>query len=102
MSKIVCKWRTNNNRYMVNPNGQVFQCCYLKKNFHKPDNEDYFIKGNHPWVDEYLDNEDDYNLDNRNLKDILDSDLFKKKLPDTCKNPDTAPYPCQRYCKVKT
>ena len=24
MSKIVCQWRENNNRYMVNPDGQVF------------------------------------------------------------------------------
>ena len=96
--KIVCQWRENNNRYMVNPDGQVFQCCFLKINF---DDEDYFIKGKHAWVDEYLDNKEKYNLKNRTMKEIVDDDLFAKKLPKTWVNIDTAPRPCQKYCKVK-
>ena len=96
--KIVCQWRENNNRYMVNPDGQVFQCCFLKINF---DDEDYFVKGKHAWVDEYLDNKEKYNLDNRTMKEIIDDDLFSKKLPESWVNVDTAPGPCQRYCKVK-
>ena len=98
MSKIVCQWRENNNRYMVNPDGQVFQCCFLKINF---DDEDYFVKGKHAWVDEYLDNKEKYNLKNRTMKEIVDDDLFAKKLPKTWVNIDTAPRPCQKYCKVK-
>ena len=96
--KIVCQWRENNNRYMVNPDGQVFQCCFLKINF---DDEDYFVKGKHAWVDEYLDNKEKYNLKNRTMKEIVDDDLFSKKLPKTWVNIDTAPRPCQKYCKVK-
>ena len=96
--KIVCQWRENNNRYMVNPDGQVFQCCFLKINF---DDEDYFVKGKHAWVDEYLDNKEKYNLKNRTMKEIVDDDLFAKKLPKTWLNIDTAPRPCQKYCKVK-
>ena len=96
--KIVCQWRENNNRYMVNPDGQVFQCCFLKINF---DDEDYFVKGKHAWVDEYLDNKEKYNLKNRIMKEIVDDDLFAKKLPKTWVNIDTAPRPCQKYCKVK-
>ena len=96
--KIVCQWRENNNRYMVNPDGQVFQCCFLKINF---DDEDYFVKGKHAWVDEYLDNKKKYNLNNRTMKEIVDDDLFAKKLPKTWVNIDTAPRPCQKYCKVK-
>ena len=96
--KIVCQWRENNNRYMVNPDGQVFQCCFLKINF---DDEDYFVKGKHAWVDEYLDNKEKYNLKNRTMKQIVDDDLFAKKLPKTWVNIDTAPRPCQKYCKVK-
>ena len=96
--KIVCQWRENNNRYMVNPDGQVFQCCFLKINF---DDEDYFVKGKHAWVDEYLDNKQKYNLKNRTMKEIVDDDLFAKKLPKTWVNIDTAPRPCQKYCKVK-
>ena len=96
--KIVCQWRENNNRYMVNPDGQVFQCCFLKINF---DDEDYFVKGKHAWVDEYLDNKEKYNLKNRTMKEIVDDDLFAKKLPNTWVNIDTAPRPCQKYCKVK-
>ena len=96
--KIVCQWRENNNRYMVNPDGQVFQCCFLKINF---DDEDYFVNGNHAWVDEYLDNKEKYNLKNRTMKEIVDDDLFAKKLPKTWVNIDTAPRPCQKYCKVK-
>ena len=96
--KIVCQWRENNNRYMVNPDGQVFQCCFLKINF---DDEDYFVKGKHAWVDEYLDNKEKYNLKYRTMKEIVDDDLFAKKLPKTWVNIDTAPRPCQKYCKVK-
>ena len=96
--KIVCQWRENNNRYMVNPDGQGFQCCFLKINF---DDEDYFVKGKHAWVDEYLDNKEKYNLKNRTMKEIVDDDLFAKKLPKTWVNIDTAPRPCQKYCKVK-
>ena len=96
--KIVCQWRENNNRYMVNPDGQVFQCCFLKINF---DDEDYFVKGKHASVDEYLDNKEKYNLENRTMNEIINDDLFAKKLPDSWKNPDAAPGPCQRYCKVK-
>ena len=96
--KIVCQWRENNNRYMVNPDGQVFQCCFLKINF---DDEDYFVKGKHAWVDEYLDNKEKYNLKNRTMKEIVDDDLFAKKLPKTWVNIDTAPRQCQKYCKVK-
>ena len=101
MSKIVCQWRENGNRYMVNPDGQVFQCCYLKRNLHKTDERDRFRKGSHPWVDEYLDNKEKYNLKNRTMKEIVDDDLFAKKLPKTWVNIDTAPRPCQKYCKVK-
>ena len=96
--KIVCQWREINDRYMVNPDGQVFQCCFLKINF---DDEDYFVKGKHAWVDEYLDNKEKYNLKNRTMKEIVDDDLFAKKLPKTWVNIDTAPRPCQKYCKVK-
>ena len=96
--KIVCQWRENNNRYMVNHDGQVFQCCFLKINI---DDEDYFVKGKHAWVDEYLDNKEKYNLKNRTMKEIVDDDLFAKKLPKTWVNIDTAPRPCQKYCKVK-
>ena len=96
--KIVCQWRETNNRYMVNPDGQVFQCCFLKINF---DDEDYFVKGKPAWVDEYLDNKEKYNLKNRTMKEIVDDDLFAKKLPKTWVNIDTAPRPCQKYCKVK-
>ena len=46
-------------------------------------------------------NKEKYNLENHSMKEIVDSELFSKKLPDSWKNPDTAPGPCQRYCKVK-
>jgi len=71
---------------------------FLKINF---DDEDYFVKGKHAWVDEYLDNKEKYNLKNRTMKEIVDDDLFAKKLPKTWVNIDTAPRPCQKYCKVK-
>ena len=42
-----------------------------------------------PWVDEYLDNKEKYNLKNRTMKEIVDDDLFAKKLPKTWVNIDT-------------
>ena len=98
---IICQWKKDN-RYLVNPDGQVYQCCYFKESLDLPKWQDLFQKGWHPWVDEYIDNKEKYNLDNSTIDEILNSDLFSKKLPDTWKDPDTAPPPCQKYCrKVK-
>ena len=41
------------------------------------------------------------NLKNNTLKTILNNEWFTKILPDSWKNPDTAPIACQRNCKVE-
>jgi len=97
MSKIVCKWKEMK-KCMINPNGQVFQCCYLKEDF-----------PNNTWREKWIHNDsvikkynfEENNLKNNTLKTILNNEWFTKILPDSWKNPDTAPIACQRNCKVE-
>ena len=64
--------------------------------------KDWSVKELQDWDDKICKiAKEKYNLENHSMKEIVDSELFAKKLPDTWKNPDTAPGPCQRYCKVK-
>ena len=97
MNKIVCKWREDK-RCLVNPDGQVFQCCYYKMHDHRKNS---FLKDEgHSVTIEYQKNYAKYNLKNASLKSILDSTWFSKTLPESWSNPDTAPYACQKNCKV--
>ena len=98
MDKIVCKWKSDD-RYMVNPDGQVYRCCFLKENYDRP-SDDYFSTDTHPWVVDYRENKELYNLDNYTIDEILNSELFSVRLPNTLKDPKKAPLPCQRHCII--
>ena len=95
MPKIICKWKELK-KCMINPDGQVFQCCYLKEDF--PINYFRTDRANDPVISKY--NREENNLKNHTLKNILNNEWFTKILPDSWKNPDTAPVACQNNCKV--
>ena len=96
MSKIICKWREAK-KVMIMADGQVFQCCYLKEDF--PVNHFRTDWKDDPVVSKY--NFEQNNLRNKRLKNILKNEWFTKILPDSWKNPDTAPVACQLNCKVE-
>ena len=95
MPKIICKWKELK-KCMINPDGQVFQCCHLKEDF--PINYFRTDRANDPVISKY--NREENNLKNHTLKNILNNEWFTKILPDSWKNPDTAPFACQNNCKV--
>ena len=80
--KIVCKWKKSG-QVLVNPDGQVWPCCYLASDqYGKPN------KAKHPLLTKYHDNKDKYNLENDSIKKIINHldiiykdmmSIFKKK-----------------------
>ena len=97
MTKIVCKWKKDD-KALVNPDGQVWPCCYLCNNQYNTTKTDVY---DHQVLKDYVINKDKYNLKNDTLKNILKSKWFTKDLPKSWENPNTAPDECQINCKVK-
>ena len=106
MVKIVCEW-AEKNKFLVNPDGQVWPCCYLanpafKRRVTREDiqtklTEDEWVilkKDDHPLMDKYIDNMDDLNINNKNIEEILTHEWFTKTLPNSwLSNP-------HRQCKI--
>jgi hypothetical protein len=50
---------------------------------------------------EYIQIKEEYNIKNDSLKNILNKNWFKKTLPDSLINYETAPEPCKRVCTIE-
>ena len=82
MSKCIsCEWK-NNEVVIVNPDGQVFPCCYLSNLAYKYDitKDDRLYKTenenkNKHIMKEYMENKNEYNIFNKPLDQILKSNL---------------------------
>ena len=89
---IECIWAAED-RFLVNPDGQVWPCCYLANQGYK-----FRVKGQHndpailergvddicnDVMQEYWKHEDELNLQNNSLEDILNHEWFKKTLPES-------------------
>ena len=125
--KIRCSF-FEKNEVNINPDGQVYPCCffantlYITKQFGYPSAGDIPLHNidptsiqnglqnsesiaigvidSNPIYKEYVKNEADYNLDNKSIKEILDSDWFSdlEKARETW---ETAPQVCKNWCTVK-
>jgi|MDTB01.3.fsa_nt_gb hypothetical protein len=104
--KIVCKWKKSG-QVLVNPDGQVWPCCYLCNITYEYTNSDKtnILFGSHRdnshIFKEYYDNKDDHNIKKRTLQQILDSKWYSKTLPESWKSQKTALKQCKQYCTVK-
>lgn len=88
---IQCEW-LKDNRVLVNPDGQVWPCCYLG-------NVGFDI--NHSVVREYKNKKDELNLfTNNNLCDIIQHDWFSKTLPNSW-NSENPIRQCVEFCGNK-
>ena len=104
MPCIECIWGKDN-RFLVNPDGQVWPCCYLG-------NIGYTEKINgrfkdtklinqgvddvvHPIIQEYFENAEDLNIKNKTIPEILNHKWFTETLP----NSWTGNRP-HRHCRV--
>jgi hypothetical protein len=97
--RITCRW-LERKKILVNPDGQVLPCCYLANtlylNLSNPklapewDNTEILKK--------YKEKLSDYNLNNKNIEDILSSDWFNIDLPESWESYDTLAHPCKTFC----
>ena len=108
MSKCIkCEWK-NNGRVIVNPDGQVWPCCYLSNHAYKYDitnqnniyEKEKKSKNNHIMKD-YFENKNDNNIFTKSLDEILSSKWFNETLPKSWENYEDAYYKCKKYCTVE-
>ncbi len=88
---IQCEW-LKDNRVLVNPDGQVWPCCYLGN---------VGLDINHSVIREYENKKDELNLfTNNNLCDIIQHDWFSKTLPNSW-NSENPTKQCVKFCGNK-
>jgi len=95
--KINCKWKNDLEKIVVNPDGQVYPCCYLC-NFayqrHSSNNEKLIADS---LMRIYDSKKEDNNIFNNNLEDILEGEWFTKSLPENWES-EMPSRTCRRYC----
>lgn len=92
---IICRWMNNKNgqKFLVNPDKQVWPCCYLANQGYKfkvtgkYNDPDIIAKGSgditHPVMQSYYENDKELNLSNNSLEEILNHEWFTKTLPES-------------------
>lgn len=97
LKKINCKWEIDN-RVLVNPDGQVLPCCYFANShfFNSITNKENNLV-THPLIKHYNQYKKSHNVFHNNLLDIIKSDWFRKKLPDSWNSDSPVPQ-CSKHC----
>jgi len=103
--KIRCEW-ANKQRFVTNPDGQIWPCCYFA-------NLDFYLKNNptpfqghvnqskHPVYQAYDSDRDRYNANNHPPHEILQDEWFSKTLPESWEGTDSdRPFLCIKHCEV--
>ena len=97
---ITCKW-LNEEKILVNPDGQVLPCCYLGNtnflNLSDPSNRSGWDKDGSV-LNKYKKNRHKYNLNGHTLEEILTSDWFNVDLPESWESYETLPSACRTFC----
>ncbi len=99
---ITCEWG-NNNKVVVNPDGQVWPCCF----FCNPTYKSQFVEGydakfkNNPVMMEYEKNKSDLNVFKNSLDKIINDKWYKTTLPNSWQS-DKPVSQCIRYCGKKS
>lgn len=96
---VTCRWMQSQ-KIVVNPDGQVVPCCYLANSlFSHSVTKNKGRQWQHsPILQKYIENIDDYNLNNKTITEILTSDWFNKDLPESWESRDTIAPVCQTFC----
>lgn len=104
---IRCAWLSDN-RIVVNPDGQVWPCCYLcNKAYHAKQLEDQGLSKWEWWFGDsadtvmhnYLENKDDLNLKKKSMEEILDHEWYQKTLPESWEKEETRLKECRDFCE---
>lgn len=108
-NNIICRWMKNE-KFLVNPDRQVWPCCYLANQGYK-----FRVKGQHndpniiarqvddiahPVMQKYYEYENDLNLANNSIEDILKHEWFTEILPESW-NSDNPHRLCLIMCSRK-
>lgn len=96
---VTCKW-LKMEKVLVNPDGQVIPCCYMANTLllNLTVTGQGRVWDNNEVLKKYKDNKEQYNLDNKNMEDILTSDWFNEDLPESWKDYKTLPEMCMIFC----
>ena len=95
---IKCKWKQIN-RLLVNPDGQVYPCCYLgnlQYQYSVEGKED--LKNTQVVMKEYNDNKEKYNIHTNDMRDIINGEWFTKTLPESWKDETKTINQCKKWC----
>ena len=117
---IECEWMRTK-RIVINPDGQVWPCCYLANSafmytsLGRPTSytpketlgiEDQLIDveeaacntGYQVVLQEYLTDQDDYNIFKHSIEEIVQSKWFAKTLPESWNEEERALHQCKVHC----
>lgn len=102
---IVCRWAIPRNEIVINPDGQVLPCCYHANSDFKRKNSSKEVAESverymGPWFKEYMENSSEYNVFEKPLSTIMNSNWFIKSLPQSIvsENPISI---CENNCSSK-
>ena len=91
-NNIICRWMEKN-KFLINPDQQVWPCCYLANQGYKSritgeyNDPNVIAKGAddvvHPVMQEYYKHEDELNLKNNSIENILNHKWYTEILPES-------------------
>jgi len=114
---IKCRWQEQG-RILVNPDGQVYPCCYLCNKSYKteqmgvfgPNNqvedmsqpgENWYYQERDKIMIEYKRNYHDLNLKNKSMEEILNHEWYVKLLPESWEKEETRSPECRKFCELE-
>jgi len=112
---IECSWQ-NEGKILINPDGQVFPCCYLANKTYKADQHGAAFAtmeekseewGNWFWKEKsdaimrkYIEHKDDLNVFNKPMEEIVNHPWFTEWLPESWEEEETRNEICVTFCEV--
>lgn len=111
MAVIKCRW-LNKGRIVVNPDGQVFPCCYFANTHYFTENDNSYNSRGHgtDWwhkdpgqqvMAKYEQNKSHLNVNNKTIEEVLSHEWYEKTLPESWEKQETRDERCIRYCQVE-
>lgn len=101
--EIICRWAKPRNEIVVNPDGQVFPCCFHANGQYQNQFNEKYGKDTigHPlYMEEYNKNLKKYNVHYTPLSEIMNSNFYKKTLLDSMKG-DNPIRTCEKHCSSR-
>jgi MoaA/NifB/PqqE/SkfB family radical SAM enzyme len=100
--EIICRWASPRNEILVNPDGQVFPCCYHGNSHFKGRmfGGQLPLHDNPVYKDHYNANLKKHNIFHTPLSEIMQSDWFLNTLPESIKG-DNPVHQCEKQCSSR-